>query len=110
MAHQYFFLLYSVIFIFFVHFLARAMIKITKFDFVGLPQEGYNPQIIHSRLSHKSDSVLLDVEFETNPLDELCDQRLRVKARPLRVIYDAATVNSLMDLFKPPETPALQNK
>lgn len=86
------------------------MIKITKFDVTGLPQDNHTPQIVSSKLLHESDSVLLDVMFETKPLDESCDQRLRVEAKPLRVIYDAATVNNLIDLFKPPETLALQNK
>lgn len=76
---------------------------------LGLSQGTLTPQLVSSKLN-ESDSVLLDVMFETKPLDESCDQRLRVNARPLRVVYDAATVNSLMDLFKPPETPALQNK
>lgn len=87
----------------------KAVVKISKFDVLGLSQGTLTPQLVSSKL-HESDSVLLDVMFETKPLDESCDQRLRVNARPLRVIYDAATVNSLMDLFKPPETPALQNK
>ncbi|KAK3913373.1 Vacuolar protein sorting-associated protein 13 [Frankliniella fusca] len=88
----------------------KAAIKITKFDVTGLPQGTITPELVSSKLLEESDSVLLDVVFETKPLDESCDQRLRVAARPLRVVYDAATVNSIMDLFKPPETPALQNK
>ncbi|KAJ1520910.1 hypothetical protein ONE63_003990 [Megalurothrips usitatus] len=87
----------------------KAVVKITTFDMTGLPQGTLTPELISSKLQ-ESDSVLLDVMFETKPLDESCDQRLRVVARPLRVIYDAATVNSIIDLFKPPETPALQNK
>uniref|UniRef100_A0A803XYN2 Vacuolar protein sorting 13 homolog A n=1 Tax=Meleagris gallopavo TaxID=9103 RepID=A0A803XYN2_MELGA len=40
--------------------------------------------------------------FETNPLDEGADQRLRIESQPLEIIYDARTINSLVDFFRPP--------
>ncbi|KAL8203304.1 UNVERIFIED_CONTAM: Vacuolar protein sorting-associated protein 13A [Gekko kuhli] len=40
--------------------------------------------------------------FETNPLDESANQKLRVESQPLEIIYDAMTVNSLVDFFRPP--------
>jgi len=37
---------------------------------------------------------LIDVLFETNPLDGQCDTRVRVGARPLQIIYDAVSTYS----------------
>nr|XP_032824603.1 vacuolar protein sorting-associated protein 13C-like isoform X1 [Petromyzon marinus] len=45
---------------------------------------------------------LLELMFETNPADKKCDQRLRVESQPLEIVYDAATINSLADFFRPP--------
>ncbi|CAM9994575.1 unnamed protein product [Lampetra fluviatilis] len=45
---------------------------------------------------------LLELMFETNPADKKCDQRLRVESLPLEIVYDAATINSLADFFRPP--------
>uniref|UniRef100_A0A663FD30 Vacuolar protein sorting 13 homolog A n=1 Tax=Aquila chrysaetos chrysaetos TaxID=223781 RepID=A0A663FD30_AQUCH len=41
--------------------------------------------------------------FETNPLDEKADQRLRIESQPLEIVYDAVTINSLVDFFRPPK-------
>lgn len=51
---------------------------------------------------------LLDVVFETNPLDETCGQRLYLNAEPLRIIYDAITINKVIDIFKVPQSSALE--
>lgn len=50
---------------------------------------------------------LLSVMFETNPLDGKCHRRLKVFALPLEMMYDAKTVICLVDVFKPPEKPSL---
>lgn len=84
--------------------------KIKKFTVEGTHQEGLTPLIVSSKLLKDVDTMLLDVLFETQPLDDLCDQRIHVEARPLRIIYDACTVNNIIDLFKPPEAPTLQTK
>uniref|UniRef100_A0A8C3VFZ9 Vacuolar protein sorting 13 homolog A n=1 Tax=Catharus ustulatus TaxID=91951 RepID=A0A8C3VFZ9_CATUS len=41
--------------------------------------------------------------FETNPLDEKADQRIRIESQPLEIVYDAITVNSLVYFFRPPK-------
>uniref|UniRef100_A0A803VEQ0 Vacuolar protein sorting 13 homolog A n=1 Tax=Ficedula albicollis TaxID=59894 RepID=A0A803VEQ0_FICAL len=46
--------------------------------------------------------------FETNPLDEKADQRIRIESQPLEIIYDAITVNSLVDFFRPPKNVHLE--
>uniref|UniRef100_A0A6I8PIJ3 Vacuolar protein sorting 13 homolog A n=1 Tax=Ornithorhynchus anatinus TaxID=9258 RepID=A0A6I8PIJ3_ORNAN len=48
-------------------------------------------------------SSLLTIFFETNPLDGTCDQKCRVEAQPMEIIYDAMTVNSLIEFFRPPK-------
>lgn len=48
-------------------------------------------------------TTLLDVAFETNPIDKMCDQRVHISSRPLQIIYDARTVIELTNLFKPPK-------
>lgn len=73
----------------------------------GLQQEDLLPQIISSNVQ-KENKVLLDVVFETNPLDESCDQRLHLNAEPLRIIYDAQTINNTTEIFKVPESSALE--
>ncbi|KAL7061911.1 hypothetical protein AAHC03_01780 [Spirometra sp. Aus1] len=45
---------------------------------------------------------LLSVEYSKNPLDRKSDERLRVVAEPLEFIYDADTINRIVDFFKPP--------
>ena len=46
------------------------------------------------------DREILDVVFETNPLDETCDQRVRVEAQPLLVVYDARTLDNVMAMLQ----------
>lgn len=39
----------------------------------------------------ESSFALFNAAFETNPLDEKCDQRLTVKSQPLKIVYDAVS-------------------
>nr|XP_053626222.1 intermembrane lipid transfer protein Vps13-like [Cherax quadricarinatus] len=74
--------------------------------------EGYGvgdlPPTLVTSENVTSDIPLLDVMFETNPLDELCNQRVKVSAQPLQVVYDATTINQLADVFDPPKNVSLQ--
>ncbi|VDM03459.1 unnamed protein product, partial [Schistocephalus solidus] len=45
---------------------------------------------------------LLTVEYSKNPLDRKADERIRVVADPLELIYDADTINRIVDFFKSP--------
>ena len=40
----------------------------------------------------KSHLSLLDLMFETNPLDGSCDQKVVLNSRPLEIIYDAVSI------------------
>ncbi|KAL5112179.1 Vacuolar protein sorting-associated protein 13C [Taenia crassiceps] len=57
------------------------------------------PVLISSTATGES---LLSVDFAKNPIDRTADQRLFVAAAPLQVIYDADTVNKIVDFFKLP--------
>lgn len=50
---------------------------------------------------------ILDVTYETNPLDDSCDQRLHVSAEPLVVLYDANTIRRVISMFESTETPKI---
>lgn len=65
----------------------------------GLEQNGIATTIIKSKISEQHN--LLDIGFEKNPLDKQCDQRIKVTARPLEIVYDGETVLKLMSVFVP---------
>ncbi|KAH8253644.1 hypothetical protein KR032_006328 [Drosophila birchii] len=67
----------------------------------GLKSAGNAPLLIESKITDEFN--LLDVFFETNPVDKKCDQRVKVVARPLQIVYDAPTVVALVAAFKRPE-------
>uniref|UniRef100_UPI00398E4939 intermembrane lipid transfer protein VPS13A isoform X2 n=1 Tax=Pristiophorus japonicus TaxID=55135 RepID=UPI00398E4939 len=76
---------------------------ISTLEVTGLPQKIHKPLLLSSRnIMTDDEDTLLRIIFETNPLDERADQRLRVESRPLEIVYDARTVNSLVDFFRPP--------
>ncbi|XP_055010645.1 LOW QUALITY PROTEIN: intermembrane lipid transfer protein VPS13C [Boleophthalmus pectinirostris] len=64
----------------------------------GLQQQGAVPSLITSM--GDSSSSLLNVVFEMNPEESAADQLLRVHSQPVEIIYDALTVNSMVDFFK----------
>ncbi|XP_069574520.1 intermembrane lipid transfer protein VPS13C isoform X1 [Brachyistius frenatus] len=64
----------------------------------GLQQMGVVPSLIASL--GDSPSSLLSVVFELNPEESSADQLLRVHSQPVEIIYDALTVNSMVDFFK----------
>lgn len=37
--------------------------------------------------------------FETNPLDQICDSRVILSFRPLKMVYDAQTIIKIMNIF-----------
>lgn len=42
---------------------------------------------------------LFNFQFETNPLDQLCDSRVLLSFKPLKMVYDAQTIIKIMDVF-----------
>ncbi|KMY92020.1 vacuolar protein sorting-associated protein 13 [Drosophila simulans] len=66
----------------------------------GLTRNDYTPLLVESKITDEFN--LLEVFFETNPLDKLCDQRVKVVARPLQITYDAPTILALINAFQTP--------
>ncbi|XP_045765599.1 vacuolar protein sorting-associated protein 13 isoform X2 [Maniola jurtina] len=79
----------------------RVDVQMRAFTVTGKCQGDFEPQLVTSKEVSK-DVNLLNVLFETNPLDGACDQRVRVQARPLQIVYDAQTVIEIVNVFKPP--------
>ncbi|MCJ8738024.1 hypothetical protein PDJAM_G00030860 [Pangasius djambal] len=64
----------------------------------GLQQQCITPSLIAS--VGNLNSSLLSVLFELNPEDTAVDQLLHVHSQPVEIIYDALTINSLVEFFK----------
>lgn len=79
----------------------RVDVKMQAFTVTGVRQDDFLPKLVSSEVV-TSDINLLNVVFETNPLDGSCGQRIKLVARPLQIVYDAQTVLDLVDVFKPP--------
>ncbi|XP_010976374.1 intermembrane lipid transfer protein VPS13A isoform X3 [Camelus dromedarius] len=74
--------------------------KIDSFHVTGLPDNSTKPRL----LSSLDDSAsLFQIIFEINPLDETAAQRCIIEAEPLEMLYDARTVNSIVEFFRPPK-------
>lgn len=79
----------------------RVDVQMQAFSVTGVKQDEFIPQLVTSKEVTK-DVNLLNVVFETKPLDGTCDQRVKVSARPLQIVYDAQTVIEIVNVFKPP--------
>lgn len=83
---------------------AASAISVTagmkELKLTGVSRNNHTPILVESIISDEFN--LLDIFFETNPMDEKCDQRIKVVARPLQIIYDAQTILTLLDTFQPP--------
>lgn len=71
----------------------------------GLQQKQYLPVMIQSQV--ESASSLLDVMFESNPIDNACDQRVKVQSQPIQIVYNGETVIQLLKVFQTPVTATL---
>jgi hypothetical protein len=74
--------------------------QIEGFTVFGLKQDNSVPQLVTSK--EQDMKALLDVLYEKNPLDESCDQRICVTSKSLKVVYDAHTINKVVDVFRAP--------
>lgn len=82
-----------------------------QFSVTGLKQGELLPKLAQTKSLNEDASTaqgpLLDIMFETNPLDKQCDQRVYVTSRPLEFIYDAQTINKVIDVFTTPQNTVL---
>ncbi|XP_077792121.1 intermembrane lipid transfer protein VPS13A isoform X2 [Podarcis muralis] len=77
--------------------------SVSAFEVEGMAREKTVPCLLSSHTVHSEHNAsLFTIMFETNPLDETANQKLRIESQPLEIIYDAMTVNSIVDFFRPP--------
>ncbi|XP_025328401.1 intermembrane lipid transfer protein VPS13C isoform X2 [Canis lupus dingo] len=72
--------------------------KLEHWYITGLKQEGIVPSLVAS--IGDTTSSLLKIEFETNPENSTADQTLIVQSQPVEVIYDAKTINAVVEFFQ----------
>ncbi|XP_061451865.1 intermembrane lipid transfer protein VPS13C isoform X2 [Rhineura floridana] len=72
--------------------------KLEHWYVTGLRQQNIIPSLVASIGDTKSS--LLNIKFETNPEDSTADQSLFVESQPVEVIYDARTINAMVDFFQ----------
>lgn len=81
----------------------KVDLNLKEFTVYGHRQIEHLPVLVKSKIGELVDVSLLNVKFEMNPLDKLCDQRVNVSARPLEIVYDAETIIQLVQTFKLPK-------
>ncbi|KAM6149514.1 intermembrane lipid transfer protein VPS13C isoform 2-T2 [Erethizon dorsatum] len=72
--------------------------KLEHWYVTGLRQQDIVPSLVAS--IGDTTSSLLKIEFETNPENSPADQTLIVQSQPVEVIYDAKTINAVVDFFQ----------
>uniref|UniRef100_A0A452VIU7 Vacuolar protein sorting 13 homolog C n=1 Tax=Ursus maritimus TaxID=29073 RepID=A0A452VIU7_URSMA len=72
--------------------------KLEHWYITGLKQQGIVPSLVAS--IGDTTSSLLKIEFETNPENSTADQILIVQSQPVEVIYDAKTINAVVEFFQ----------
>lgn len=84
----------------------RVIANVRQFSMNGLEQDIGIPQLISANLAEEEQ--LLSFLFETNPIDKNCGQRISFSCKPVRIIYDAMSINEALNIFKVPESSALE--
>uniref|UniRef100_A0A8C4YCP0 Vacuolar protein sorting 13 homolog C n=1 Tax=Gopherus evgoodei TaxID=1825980 RepID=A0A8C4YCP0_9SAUR len=72
--------------------------KLEHWYVTGLKQQSIVPSLVASIGDTKSS--LLKIVFETNPEDGTADQSLIVESQPVEIIYDARTINAMVEFFQ----------
>ncbi|XP_037689727.1 vacuolar protein sorting-associated protein 13C isoform X2 [Choloepus didactylus] len=72
--------------------------KLEHWYITGLKQQNIVPSLVTS-ISDTASS-LLKIEFETNPENSTADQTLVIQSQPVEVIYDAKTINAVVEFFQ----------
>uniref|UniRef100_A0A8C8RP73 Vacuolar protein sorting-associated protein 13C n=1 Tax=Pelusios castaneus TaxID=367368 RepID=A0A8C8RP73_9SAUR len=72
--------------------------KLEHWYVTGLKQQSIVPSLVASIGDTKSS--LLKIIFETNPEDSTADQSLIVESQPVEIIYDAKTINAMVEFFQ----------
>ncbi|XP_071825694.1 intermembrane lipid transfer protein VPS13A-like isoform X3 [Apostichopus japonicus] len=78
--------------------------QLGDFSVLGTPLNGTVPQMVESQTQLADTKLpMIDFNLETNPVDGLADQRIRLKSQPIKVTYDANTVIEITKFFLPPD-------
>ncbi|KAJ7311291.1 hypothetical protein JRQ81_006907 [Phrynocephalus forsythii] len=72
--------------------------KLEHWYVTGLRQQNIVPSLVASIGDNRSS--LLNIEFEINPEDRRVDQSLFVQSQPVEMIYDARTINAIVEFFQ----------
>ncbi|ELW71324.1 Vacuolar protein sorting-associated protein 13C [Tupaia chinensis] len=72
--------------------------KLEHWYVTGLRQQNIVPSLVAS--IGDTASSLLKIEFETNPENSPADQTLIIQSQPVEVIYDAKTINAVVEFFQ----------
>uniref|UniRef100_A0A670KG22 Vacuolar protein sorting 13 homolog C n=1 Tax=Podarcis muralis TaxID=64176 RepID=A0A670KG22_PODMU len=72
--------------------------KLEHWYVTGLRQQNIVPSLVASIGDTRSS--LLKIEFENNPEDSTADQRFFVESQPVEIIYDAKTINAMVEFFQ----------
>uniref|UniRef100_A0A8D2LL52 Vacuolar protein sorting 13 homolog C n=1 Tax=Varanus komodoensis TaxID=61221 RepID=A0A8D2LL52_VARKO len=72
--------------------------KLEHWYVTGLKQQNVVPSLVAS--IGDADSSLLTIEYETHPEDSAADQSCLVQSQPVEIIYDARTINALVEFFQ----------
>lgn len=83
----------------------KLKLNMKELHVFGLQQKQYLPVLVQSQLESKDS--LLDVMFESNPIDKTCDQRVKVQAEPIQIVYNGETIIQLLKVFQTQKTATL---
>ncbi|XP_025156986.1 vacuolar protein sorting-associated protein 13 isoform X2 [Harpegnathos saltator] len=73
--------------------------SISDMKLLGAMQDDRVPSLFISKHG-SSDSALLSLSYEKNPIDKLCGDRVIVNSRSVDIVYDAQTIIELVNMFK----------
>ncbi|XP_070507341.1 intermembrane lipid transfer protein Vps13 isoform X3 [Chironomus tepperi] len=83
----------------------KLNLSMKELQVYGLQQKQYLPVLVQSQIESKDS--LLDVMFESNPLDKSCDQRIKVQSQPIQLVYNGETIIQLLKVFQTQKTATL---
>ncbi len=73
-------------------FWIRFVVDLTSFQVLGITKTdtmNFNRPVLAQNRTLLEQRSLLHIEYETNPLNKLSDNRIQVRMQPLEIIYDA---------------------
>lgn len=80
----------------------KLNLNLKELTVYGLEQKQYVPVMVQSQL--QSTESLLDVMFESNPIDMKCDQRIKVSSQPIQIVYNGESIIQLLKVFQTQKT------